>query len=520
MELTRRSLLAGAAGAAAWTAVPGWARKREPAIRGGTFGSGVIAGFPGQRSVRLWTRIEGVEASGRLTVQVARDPGFARLVHHGGARCSARRDFTVHANVDGLAPGEDYWYRFVTRDGGSTAGHFRTRPPADSQRPVRIAFFSCQGWEAGYYTAHAGLAAEPDIDLVVSLGDYIYEETDDVGPRRDTTGANRDGNAQTLAEYRQKYRLYRSDVDLRAMHAAHGFACVPDDHDLESGYSAREPGETQGFERRVPFAERKRAALLAMNEHMPLLPRIDGADRLYRAIRWGRHADVLLTDLHRYADPYPCRDGAKLGPIAIEPCPERFAAGRSLLGATQKSWLKSRLRISDATWKIWGSTLMMQGLEYLRGMPFNLGQWDGFAAERQELMQYLLAERIDDVVVVSGDIHTFFAGQVTSSGSAGDPAGAVEFVGGSISSEGIPDTIADERYKELLGTFTDNVALLNPHMTFANTRARGYCVLTCGPRELVAEFRSPRTALAPASGMVTLARFRVARGSRRIERVA
>jgi alkaline phosphatase D len=484
-----------------------------------------MSGLPGAHGGGFWTRLGDVERSGRLTLEIGADERMSRILHREPVRVSAVRDFTVNHRIAlprRLRPGEDYWYRFVTLDDISPVGHFRTRRTGGTGGDVRIAFFSCQGWEAGYYTAHAGLAREPDLDLVVSLGDYIYEETDDVGPRRDETGVNRDGNAQTLAEYRQKYRLYRSDPNLQAMHAAHPFVCIPDDHDLESGYHAAGlgdggEGETQGFPRRVPFSERKRAALLALFENMPV-PRIRGdRDRLFRSIRIGRHAEVFLTDLHRHSHPYPCRSGPKLGPIALGPCDERFDRSRSMLGGAQKAWLKRGLRQSDATWKVWGSTVMMQALEYGPGLPFNLGQWDGFAGERQELMETILAERIDNVVVVSGDIHTFFAGRVTTTGTFDRPTGAVEFVGGSISSEGIPDTISDERYKDVLGAFTDNVRALNPHMAYAETRHRGYCVVTCRPNELIAELRAPRTALEPESDMVTLARFRVPAGGRYIE---
>lgn len=521
---TRRLFLVGGAGAAAWAATPGWARRREPLVRGAVFGSGVAAGFPGQRSATLWTHVSELDRGGRLRLEVARDPGFARVVHREDVRARPARDFTARARVAEprrLKPGTDYWYRFEGADTASPVGHFRTRRPPDSAEPIRLAFFSCQGWEGGFYTAHGGMAQEEDLDAIVSLGDYVYEETDDVGPRPDTTGANRDGNAQTLADYREKYRLYHSDPHLSASRAAHALLHVPDDHEIESGYSAGEPGETQGFERRVTFPERKRNALRAMFEHLPLerFPRPE-RDRVYRFLRLGRHAELFLTDLHRYADPYPCRGDVKAGPIAVEPCPERFAPGRGLLGDRQKARLKARLKASDATWKVWGSTLMMQGLMYGRDMPFNLGQWDGFAAERQEMMEFVLGEGIEDVAVVSGDIHTFFAGQVTTSGEADTPAGAVEFVGGAISSEGIPDTIADERYKDVLGTFTDNVTALNPHMSYAETKRRGYAVLTCGPDDLRVDFRAPVSVLVPESPVETLASFRVARGSKEIERTA
>jgi alkaline phosphatase D len=526
--LTRRTFLVTSAAGVAWAATPGWARRRDPLISGGSFPTGIVAGLPGMHGASFWTRVGGIERSGLLTLEIAADPDMHRVLHRERVRATAIRDFTAQRRVSlpgRLRPGEDYWYRFTTRDRASAIGRFRTRRPPDSREPVRVGFFSCQGWEAGFYTAHAGLAREPDLDLVVSLGDYIYEETDDVGPRRDQTGANHDGNAQTLADYREKYRLYRSDPDLQAMHAAHAFAHIPDDHDIESGYHAPGygddgEGETQGFPRRVPFAERKRAALIALFENMPG-PWIAGErDRLFRAIPLGGQAEVFLTDLHRYAHPYPCRGGPKLGPIALGPCDERWDPRRSLLGARQKAWLKAGLARSRASWKIWGSTLMMEALEYAPGLPFNLGQWDGYAAERRELMEFLLSERIGDVAVVSGDIHTFFAGRVTTTGTFDQPTGAVEFVGGSISSEGIPDTIADERYKDQLGAFTDNVRDLNPHMSFADTRHRGYCVFTCDRNQLTVDFRAPRTALEPQSEMLTIAKFRVPRGANRIEQIA
>lgn len=526
---TRREILAAGATAYAGLALgagPGWARKRPRLLRDGAFPSGVMAGPPGRHSVLLWTALEQGSPRGYVELEVARDPGFRRVVRRVRVPVSPSRDWTVARRITGkrfLKAGEDYWYRFETRTSHSRVGHFRTRRPADSRQPVKVAFFSCQGWEGGYYTAHSGLADE-DVDLVVSLGDYIYEETDDVGPRPDTTGVNRDGNAQTLAEYRQKYRFYRSDKNLRDVHAAHAFVHIPDDHDIESGYhhpkgSDNGQGETQGFPRRVTFEQRKAAALRAMFEHQPITRFTPDRDRVFRSFELGRNAEVFLTDLHRYADGYPCRDGAKAGPIAVGPCDERFHPGRTMLGADQKRWLKRGLRGSRSTWKIWGSTLMMQGLEYAPGLPYNLGQWDGFAAERQEMMEFILRERVRNVAVVSGDIHTFFAGQVTTRGSAATPAAAVEFVGGAISSEGIPDTIADEGYKDTLGAFTDNVKATNPHMTYSETRHRGYCVLTAKPDELVAEFRAPRTVLEPRSDVFTLAKFRVASGSRTIRQV-
>src|SRR5690606_10160962 len=137
----------------------------------------------------------------------------------GTARAAAVRDHTARTVVKGLKPGEQYFYRFATRGQSSPVGRFRTARPADSKEPVRIGFFSCQDYQAGYYTALAGLAKE-DLDFVVCLGDYIYERSYYAGPRKDETGVNKDADVQTLAEYRDKYRLYRKDPDLAALHAA------------------------------------------------------------------------------------------------------------------------------------------------------------------------------------------------------------------------------------------------------------------------------------------------------------
>ena len=167
-------------------------------------------------------------------------------------------------------------------------GRFRTPPPPDSQEPVRIAFFSCQDWQAGYFGAHSAIARE-DVDLVVCLGDYIYERNFYEGPRKDTLGANGDGEVQTLDEYRAKYRMYKGDPDLRAMHAAHPYMGIWDDHEVEDNYAGTLPGEaTQQV--RVPFLERRGAGYRSFYEYMPFAPVRNRPRRghdLYRQLQVG-----------------------------------------------------------------------------------------------------------------------------------------------------------------------------------------------------------------------------------------
>ena len=175
-------------------------------------------------AITLWTRLEGSKRDRRVCARGGAGPGLPPRGAAPQGAVGARRDHTVETRVAASAssPGSEYYYRFETSERSSPVGRFRTARPADSREPVRIGFFSCQDYQAGFFGAHRRSPRE-DADLVVCLGDYIYERNFYEGPRKDTLGANGDGEVQTLAEYRAKYRMYKSDPDLQAMHAAHPF---------------------------------------------------------------------------------------------------------------------------------------------------------------------------------------------------------------------------------------------------------------------------------------------------------
>ncbi|HEY8639109.1 MAG TPA: PhoD-like phosphatase N-terminal domain-containing protein [Solirubrobacterales bacterium] len=222
----REFLLAGVATGAAVATPLNYAAlaraRRHPRPAEGAFLHGISSGQPSPRGIELWTRLSEIDRTSLLKLEVAKDRGFRHVVRREEVAALKRHDFTVHSRVRGLSPDSEYFYRFHTRGTNSAVGRFRTLPPPDSNRPIRIGFFSCQDHEAGYYTAHAALAQEQNLDLVFCLGDYIYERHYYNGPaaRVDHTGVNGDGNVQTLAEYRQKYRFYQTDPNLQAMHAA------------------------------------------------------------------------------------------------------------------------------------------------------------------------------------------------------------------------------------------------------------------------------------------------------------
>ncbi|UJA20554.1 hypothetical protein HJD18_10280 [Thermoleophilia bacterium SCSIO 60948] len=532
-ELDRRAFVKTAAGSGAGLLIAaspaaasrnGALAKRPRLLRDVRFRSGVASGAPASRAMTLWTRVHGAERSGRIELEVARDPDFRRVVERRRIGVGPKRDFTAHARVGGLQPDERYFYRFSSHGRTSDVGRFTTLP-ADSRRPIRIGFFSCQAWEAGYYTAHRGLAREDDLDLVICLGDYIYERPfyGDGGVRPDRSGKNRDGEVQTLEEYRSKYRLYHRDRALRELRAGVPMMAIWDDHEVEDNYAAGEPGEAT-LDRRIKFLRRRRNGYRSFYEYMPFDAVADERFRLYRSIRMGRTAELFMLDERRYRDDQACDEQI--------PCPpsERDAPGRTLLGSKQRRWLERGLERSQARWKIVANQVMAMALDAPSGNPINMDQWDGYGAERARILEGVRDKNIKNVTLLTGDIHTFFAGDVSPTGRqtgigpvATPEAVATEFVGGSTTSRGILDTIEAESGEpappEIQTGLASSavVASNNPHIKFTDLQRKGYGVLEARSDRLDVDFRSPATVRERRSEVETLASFTVAAGTAAVE---
>ena len=492
-------------------------RQRVPLARDGVFRQGVASGEPARRGVTLWTRVGELERRSRLQVEVATDADFRRIVARKNVYADPRSDYAINARITrGLEPGEQYFYRFYTCNESSPVGRFKTRRPADSQEPVRIGFFSCQDYQAGYYTAHAALARE-DVDLIVCLGDYIYERTFYEGPpeRRDMTGANRDAEVQTLQEYRDKYNLYHSDANLLAVRAAAPLIPVWDDHEVEDNWARDEPGEAT-LQPRVPFPERRANAFKAFFEMMPRRPVRGSASQIYGSLDLGANAELFMLDTRQYRDDQACGDE-----FGVQ-CEETRDPNRTLLGAEQKAWLKDGLARSRAAWKVIGTQVMVMALDVPRNNGLNPDQWDGYSAERRELLEHVRSAGVDDVTFITGDIHTFWAGNVTPTGRQDEagtnpPPVATEFVGGSITSLGIADQFGEDAATatSLLGDET--VYANNPHIRYSNQQYKGYGVLTAERDELRVDFRATRSTARADAEVFTLQRFRVPRGVPAVE---
>ncbi len=438
MSTTRRRFLSSVgASAAAVVLVPdvvagevALAAKRVGRFREGRFPGGVLSGDPTPSSVTLLTHVAGVSGAGTVGLEVATDPHFRKLVARREIATSGLTGHTVKARVGGLKPYEDYFYRFATKSSSSRVGRTRTALPPDSRQPVRFAFFSCQEYAHGYYNAHAAMAKD-DLDFVVCLGDYIYAEEyhkpGGTAVRRDKVGV-----ATTLEDYRAKYALYRTDRDLQEVHARFPMVTTWDDHEVLDNYAGGEPDG--GLPSRMGFsAKRKRAGYQAFFESQPFFP--TERNRLYRALRFGRNVELLMLDQRQYRDNQPCDD-------AVAPACADYDQPRNFLGREQMNWTKRRLSASPAAWKVIGNELTIMPTKVTGDAFFTFDAWQGYPREREELLAHIKAQAIKDVVFVTGDIHTFIAGDVRTQLGAGESV-ALEFVGGSITMTSLGETDLD-----------------------------------------------------------------------------
>lgn len=520
MELSRRDLLRAGAGAAAassafpLTAVAARAR-RDPFARAGGFSSGVASGLPSTDGAVLWTRLDELTGPrARLRLEIARDPDFRQVVRRTQVRATALRDQTARTQVDGLPAGEQFFYRFATRTTSSRVGRFRTLRPADSREPVRIGFFSCARYEHGYFTPQAGLAAE-DLDLVVSLGDYMYEEDSRPKlPGRDDGAGKPNGHVETLDQFRRRYRAYRSDSGLQAMHAQHAVFGIWDDCEVEGNWAGEQEssGGNPSGERSIPFAVKRRNAFNAYFEWMPFARTRAERYKVFRAVPLGANAELLLLDTRQFRDPQPCGDRDVTG----GPCIGEDDLPRKRLGDEQKAWLKRRLVDSPATWKVLGNAQMMMALDLVPGQPVAHDSWDGYAAERREVLEHAHARGVKNLTSIVGDVHVFFAGDLHTSGRVGSPRVGTEFVGASVTHDALTLPGLPQEQSDLV---VEQLPVVNPHLKYAELSSRGYATMELARERTTVRFLGVDTVLEPTAKVTELARFEVLDGVPEARRV-
>ncbi|GGK19605.1 alkaline phosphatase [Pilimelia terevasa] len=517
--LARRTLLAGtAAGLVAAGALGGAASARvggpgdrtaargQRRLRADPFTLGVASGEPAPGGVVLWTRLavapladDGLGGMPDRPVEVAwvlaHDAALSQVVRRGTAAALPAEAHSVHVEVDGLAPGREYHYRFTADGYASAVGRTRTAPAGGARvGRLRLGLVSCAMYEHGLFTAYRHLAAA-DPDLVVHLGDYQYEHAPGGYPvPGGAVRAHVGDQARTLAQYRQRYAQYHADPDLQAAHAAAPWLVVFDDHEVVDNWAADVPGKPDPH-----FADRRAAAMRAYWENMPLRrsARPSGvALPLHRRLHWGDLATLHLLDTRQYRDDQGCGDGYRECAAAADPA-------RTLTGAAQERWLLDGFRASSARWDLLAQQVFFGRRDRDPGPKLVTSQdaWDGYLGSRDRITRGWVAAGVRNPVVLTGDVHAHWAGDlVLDYADPAAPAVGAEIVCSSVASGG------DGHDGDPAG---HPFMAQNPHLRFYNNQ-RGFVLATLDPRELEADFQVVPKVSGPGAPAYSRARFAAA----------
>lgn len=477
------------------------------------FALGVASGDPHAGGGVLWTRLaprplepgwgmDGVRT--RVAWEVAEDEGFARVVKKGMYMAAPELGFSVHVEVDGLAPDRWYFYRFMVSDVASPVGRLRTTPAEGVSAPLRFAFASCQHYETGLYTAYQHMAAE-DLDLVAHLGDYIYEYAGINGRVRKHDGFE----CRALEDYRRRYAQYKLDPLLQAAHARAPWVVTWDDHEVDNNY-ADEIGENV-YESNEQMRARRAAAYQAWWEHQPVrVPRAASwADlSIRRSISWGSLARFWVMDTRQFRSDQPCGDGTK--PI---PCAGWGDPASTMLGDEQERWLVNGLGASKARWQVLAQQIMFapETAEPASGDPVYMDVWSGYPKARDRLLAAIADRAAGRTVVLTGDVHSSYVQDVRRGFDRPDrPLIATEFVGTSISSEGDGGDRSP--------FFPASAEARRPEVRWHNHR-RGYVSCSVTPSEWRADYQLVDYVSRPGAPKVTASSWRCEHGRAGVTRI-
>ncbi len=511
-DLDRRRLLLGAAALGGISALP--AAGLAQAVSGDTpFTLGIASGDPWPDGFVIWTRLapkpldwhSGMSFAPKgvpVTWEVASDDAFKTVVQKGETVAYAELGHSIHVEVAGLQPLRPYWYRFTYNGIQSPIGRAKTAPvPGAKLDRIRFAAVGCQQYDAGFYTAYRHVSEEQDLDFVFHYGDYIYEAVyGDESKKPRHVGSD---EPFSLDDYRRRYALYKLDPDLQAAHANFSWWVTLDDHEIQDNWAGvwdkyLTPPDI--------FLLRRQAAFQAYYENMPLrkssMPR--GPDiQLYRKAVYGDLLNANFMDTRQFRTDQPCNDGFKVY------CQGAFDPKQQMINGAEDAWLADSLRNTDTRWNLIAQQVMMMDLDR-RNRPdagsepiYNMDSWTGYPLAQQKMVDHF--KGLGNVVVVTGDEHQNFAGELRERGREGQ-ALAIEFVATSISAGG---NGSDSRKG------TDILKSYNPELVFENDN-RGYVVCDVTRNEWRTDYRVLDYVHEQGAPVKTRASFVVERGDPKI----
>lgn len=512
-SLSRRDVLQAAMGLAAGSLLPGSllaaSAPRKLRFTAYPFSLGVASGYPRDDRVTLWTRLapQPLRADGgmppevaHLDWEVAEDEAFSRIVQKGGVRAAPELAHSARMTVRGLQPAHTYFYRFICGDAVSRTGRTRTLPAVNSSPDrFRLAFGSCQHFEQAWFSAHRHAIAD-DIDMMLFLGDYIYESNwGDELVRRHVGG-----EADTLAGYRLRHSQYKTDADLQNSHAMVPWAFTWDDHEVDNDYAG---AQSEHLDPR--FLIRRAAAYQAFYEHQPMPldmhPMADGMP-IYTQIDIGTLARIHVVDNRQYRSPQPCPSEYKGGgstDVHPKDCAAVAEPSQTMLGSAQEAWLDRSFAESRAQWNLLAQQTLLARFDGAPG-PERLvwtDGWDAFPAARNRLLQSIQKNALRNPLILGGDIHaTVVANVHADSEDNSTPIVAAEICGTSVGSQGWAPGMFNVRLPE------------NPHVLYGDTSKRGYTLLDLDRRRIAADIRVLANEKIPDTTVSTAAKFVVEDG--------
>lgn len=430
---------------------------------------GVTSGDPLSDGVIIWTRVSpGQEQKPiQVTWEMATDTSFNNLVQQGTYTALPAKDWTVKIDVTGLHAYTMYYYRFSVEGKYSATGRTKTAPLGEINH-MRVAGMSCSSIFSGYFNAYARVGERDDLDLVVHLGDYIYDFVD--GSEKVRVPSPYPEEPQNLEQFRNRHKYYLTDPDLRLARQQHPWVVIWDNHDIDVRHPEIDVQAKQVFYEYLPVR---------------VTDTVD-VTRIYRQYRYGNLFELFMLDMDSYV-------------IKVKD----DSLNATFLGEAQKQWLEDGLKNSTARWKIIGSQKMVAGW-YSQGLPFNKkipgngiffdpSSFDGYYWERDSLLRFIDANDIDNVFILSGDMHMSFVMNLspdpknrkaykrrTGKGSVGVELLATSISRGNFDESGIP--------KALIPAAQRLSKKANPHHVWVDFMRHGYGLLDITPERIIAEF--------------------------------